>query len=74
MIQKYKSSYNRYNLDSVIPLLVKNYNTTVHNITKSTAKDALKDTKEFHDRRNEIIKMRLAKAEFLNRNNQIKHW
>ena len=70
MIQKYKSSYNRYNLDSVIPLLVKNYNTTIHSITKSTPEDALKDTKEYHERRNEIIKQRLAKAEFLNRNNQ----
>ena len=70
MIQKYKSSYNRYNLDSVIPLLVKNYNTTVHGITGFSPKFGLKDTKEFHDKRNEIIKQRLAKVKFLNRNNQ----
>jgi len=49
MIQKYKASYNRYNLDSVIPLLVKNYNTTVHGITGYTPEDALKDTKEYHE-------------------------
>jgi len=51
-------------------MLVKNYNTTVHGITGYTPEDALKNTKEFHDKRNEIIKQRLAKAKFLNRNIQ----
>ena len=70
LIEKYKSSHNRYNLVSIIPKLVENYNNTLHSITKSTPIDALKNTQEYHQRRNDIIRERLYQANSLNKNNQ----
>jgi len=54
LIERYKSTHNRYKLDII--------NNTIHAVNGTTPQDALNNTNEFRERRNAVILKRMSIA------------